>query len=205
MNSDNASPLSRVVLASNNPGKLREFAALFAPLGITLIPQSELNVPEAPEPHVTFLENALAKARHASLFTGLPALADDSGLCVSSLNDAPGVLSARYAARPDGTKSDDANNALLVRNLQGKADRQARYIAVLVLVRSANDPQPLIGEGVWPGEIIDTPRGEGGFGYDGHFYLPDLNATAAELTSEQKNGQSHRARALDEILGKLGA
>jgi len=200
-----ASPLSRVVLASNNSGKLREFAALFQPLGMTLIPQGDLNVPEAPEPHVTFLENALAKARHASLITGLPAIADDSGLCVSSLNDAPGVLSARYAADAAGHKSDAANNARLVQNLSGVDNRAARYVAVLVLVRHANDPQPIIGEGQWHGEIIDVPRGSGGFGYDAHFYLPELGMTVAELPATQKNQISHRANALNQILAKLGA
>lgn len=199
------STLSRIVLASNNPGKLREFSALFAPLGITLIPQGELGVPEAPEPHVTFLENALAKARHASSLTGLPAIADDSGLCVTALLDAPGVLSARYAQHAGGEKSDAANNALLVRNLAGVADRRARYIASLVLVVRADDPQPIVGEGVWHGEIIDSPRGANGFGYDAHFYLPDLTLTAAELPPERKNQVSHRSQALAQLLGRLGS
>lgn len=197
--------LSRVVLASNNPGKLREFAALFAPLGIELVPQGELGVPEAEEPHPTFVENALAKARHASQVTGLPALADDSGLCVAALGGAPGVHSARYAqlADPASARSDAANNALLVRNLAAVADRKAWYVALLVLVRSHDDPQPLIGEGVWHGQIINTPRGEHGFGYDPHFLLPDLGRTAAELDPAEKNRVSHRARALALLLGKL--
>jgi non-canonical purine NTP pyrophosphatase (RdgB/HAM1 family) len=135
--------LRRVVLASNNAGKLREFSALFAPLGIELVPQGELGVPEAEEPHVTFVENALAKARHASRLTGLPALADDSGLCVAALDGAPGVYSARYAKMLGGEKSDQANNELLVRNLAGVADRSAWYVAVLALVRSENDPRPV--------------------------------------------------------------
>ena len=196
---------SRIVLASNNAGKLREFSALFAPLGITLVPQGELGVPEAPEPHVTFLENALAKARHASRLTGLPAIADDSGLCVSALMDAPGVQSARYAQQAGGEKSDAANNALLVRNLAGVSDRRARYIALLVLVMREDDPQPTIGEGVWHGEILDTPRGENGFGYDAHFYLPTLALTAAEMSPERKNQVSHRAQGLAQLLGRLGA
>lgn len=197
--------LRRVVLASNNAGKLREFSALFAPLGIELIPQSELGVPEAEEPHVTFVENALAKARHASQLTGLPALADDSGLCVAALDGAPGVYSARYAqlTHPDAPRSDAANNALLVSNLVGVADRSAWYVALLVLVRAHDDPQPLIGEGLWHGEITDTPRGDHGFGYDPHFLLADLGRTAAELEPVEKNGQSHRARALQQLLTKL--
>ncbi|ARP94033.1 RdgB/HAM1 family non-canonical purine NTP pyrophosphatase [Bordetella genomosp. 13] len=206
MNASSDSVTSRrVVLASGNPGKLREFAALFAPLGIELVPQGELGVSEADEPHVTFVENALAKARHASLHTGLPALADDSGLCVAALGGAPGVYSARYAQRHGGEKSDAANNALLVRQLAGHADRRAWYVAVLVYVRSADDPQPLIGEGVWHGEIVEPPDGEHGFGYDPHFYLPDLGATAAALDPVEKNRVSHRARALRQLLDKLAA
>ncbi len=198
--------LRRVVLASNNPGKLREFAALFAPLGIELVPQGELGVPEAEEPHVTFVENALAKARHASLATGLPALADDSGLCVQALGGAPGVYSARYAQRETGAPKGDAqNNALLLERLQGQADRRAWYVALLVLVRHAEDPCPLIGEGHWHGEIAQSAAGENGFGYDPYFYLPDLGRTAAQLPAEEKNAVSHRARALREILGKLQA
>ncbi len=195
--------LRRVVLASNNAGKLREFSALFAPLGIELVPQGDLGVPEAEEPHVTFVENALAKARHASRLTGLPALADDSGLCVASLDGAPGVYSARYAKMHGGEKSDAANNALLVRNLASVADRSAWYVAVLALVRSENDPRPLIGEGLWHGEIIDVPEGANGFGYDPHFYLPDMALTAASLDPDEKNRVSHRARALRELLSKL--
>jgi len=194
---------TRIVLASNNAGKLREFSSLFAPLGIELIAQGDLGVPEAPEPHVTFLENALAKARHASALTGLPALADDSGLCVRALNDAPGVLSARYAHSHGGERSDVANNAMLVEHLRGQADRAARYVALLVFVRHAQDPQPVVGEGVWHGEILDMPRGSNGFGYDGHFLLPDLGRTAAELAPQEKNAVSHRALALRQILARL--
>lgn len=196
--------LRRVVLASNNPGKLREFAFLFAPLGIELVPQGELGVPEAEEPHVTFVENALTKARHASRLTGLPALADDSGLCVAALDNAPGVYSARYAKMHGGEKSDQANNALLVSKLASATDRSACYVAVLTLVRSADDPRPLIGEGLWQGRIIDLPQGVNGFGYDAHFYLPDLGSTAAALDPAEKNRVSHRARALRELLRKLG-
>lgn len=196
---------SRVVLASNNAGKLREFSALFAPLGIELVPQGELGVPEAEEPYGTFVENALAKARHASQLTGLPALADDSGLCVAALGGAPGVLSARYAqlANPEAPRSDSANNALLVEKLAGVADRRAWYVALLVLVRHHNDPQPLISEGEWHGKIIDVPQGENGFGYDPHFLLPELERTVAQLLPAEKNQVSHRARALQDLLTKL--
>lgn len=195
--------LDRVVLASGNAGKFQEFSALFTPLGIELIPQSELGVPEVAEPHCTFIENALEKARHASRLTGLPALADDSGLCVDALGGAPGVYSARYASLKGGEKSDAANNALLVRELVEQADRRACYVAVLALVRAAEDPRPLVGEGVWHGEIVDTPRGDYGFGYDPYFYLPDLGKTAAELAPAEKNAVSHRAQALRELLAKL--
>lgn len=196
--------LRRVVLASNNPGKLREFSALFAPLGIELVPQGELGVPEAEEPHVTFVENALTKARHASRLTGLPAIADDSGLCVAALKGAPGVYSARYAQMQGGEKSDAANNALLVKNLAGETDRSAWYVAVLVLVRSENDPQPMIGEGTWHGEILDQPEGVNGFGYDPYFFLPDQGLTVASLAPEEKNQVSHRAKALRQLLEKIG-
>jgi XTP/dITP diphosphohydrolase len=195
--------LKRVVLASNNAGKLREFASLLSAAGIELIAQGELGVPEAEEPHVTFVENALAKARHASKLTGLPALADDSGLCVHALRGAPGVYSARFAQLAGGEKSDAANNARLVAELAGNADRRAYYFCVLVLVRHADDPEPLIAEGRWHGEVIDAPRGAHGFGYDPHFFLPTLNATAAELEPARKNAVSHRAIALNALLGRL--
>jgi len=193
----------RVVLASNNAGKLREFSALLAPLGLDLVAQGTLGVPEADEPHATFLENALAKARHASRLSGLPALADDSGLCVTALGNAPGVHSARYAQLIGGAKSDAANNARLIAELAGHADRRARYVALLVWVRHADDPQPVIGEGVWPGEIIAVPRGSNGFGYDPHFWLADLGKTAAELDAAEKNRLSHRGRALQQLLARL--
>jgi XTP/dITP diphosphohydrolase len=203
MTTSTSDSLRRIVLASNNPGKLREFSALFAPLGIELIPQGELGIPEADEPHVTFVENALAKARHAGALTGLPALADDSGLCVAALEAAPGVYSARYAQLHGGLKSDAANNALLVKNLAGVADRRAWYVALLVLVRAAHDPQPLIAEGIWRGEIVDAPHGEHGFGYDPHFFIPQLGLTAASMPPEKKNRVSHRAQALRQLLTQL--
>ncbi|KAA0088692.1 RdgB/HAM1 family non-canonical purine NTP pyrophosphatase [Trinickia soli] len=198
-----AAPLARVVVASNNAGKLREFSALLGEAGVALIAQGELGVPEAEEPHATFVENALAKARHAARLTGLPALADDSGLCVRALGGEPGVYSARYAQRAGGEKSDPANNAYLVARLQGVSDRRAYYYCVLVLVRNADDPEPLIAEGRWHGEITDAPRGANGFGYDPHFFLPDLNATAAELEPSVKNTRSHRAIALRALLALL--
>ena len=195
--------LSRVVLASNNAGKLREFDALLAPLGVELVPQAALGVGEAEEPHPTFVENAIAKARHAARATGLPALADDSGLCVPALGGAPGVLSARYAALAGGPKSDDANNARLVRELAGTAAREAFYCCVLVLLRSADDPQPLITEALWHGSIVDTPRGEGGFGYDPHFLVDGLGRTAAELPADEKNRLSHRGVATRLLAQRL--
>ncbi|HVE07143.1 MAG TPA: RdgB/HAM1 family non-canonical purine NTP pyrophosphatase [Paraburkholderia sp.] len=193
----------KVVLASNNAGKLREFAALLGAAGIELIPQGALNVPEAEEPHPTFVENALTKARHAARLTGLAALADDSGLCVRALRGAPGVYSARYAQRAGGEKSDAANNARLIAELQGVADRRAYYYCVLALVRYADDPEPLIAEGRWQGEIVDAPRGAHGFGYDPYFFIPSLNATAAEMAPAVKNATSHRALALQHLLARL--
>lgn len=199
-----ADALARVVLASNNAGKLREFAALFATAGIELVPQGQFNVPEADEPHPTFVENALAKARHAAKLTGLPALADDSGLCVRALRGAPGVYSARYAQLAGGEKSDAANNALLVERLKGQTDRRAYYYCVLALVRHADDPEPLIAEGRWHGVVLDAPRGANGFGYDPYFFLPELDASAAELAPAVKNASSHRAIALKHLLARLG-
>jgi XTP/dITP diphosphohydrolase len=193
----------QVVLASNNQGKLREFSAILSTAGITMIAQGELGVSEADEPHLTFVENALAKARHASRATGKPALADDSGLCVDALSGAPGVFSARYAALSGGEKSDAANNARLVRELAGVANRRAQYVAVLVYVRSADDPRPIVAEGVWHGQIVDTAQGDQGFGYDPHFYLPQLGKTVAQLSPDQKNRSSHRARALQALLSAL--
>jgi XTP/dITP diphosphohydrolase len=189
-----------LVLASNNAGKLKEFNALLAPLGFEVRPQGEFNVPEAEEPHPTFVENALAKARHAARLTGLPALADDSGVCVNALGGAPGVLSARYAGEP---KSDARNNEKLVAALAAHSDKSAYYYCVLVFVRHAEDPQPVIAEGRWDGEIIAAPRGAGGFGYDPYFLLPTLGKTVAELPAEEKNRLSHRGQALRALVGKL--
>lgn len=189
-----------IVLASNNAGKLREFGQLLAPLGFTLHAQGEFGVPEAEEPHATFVENALAKARHAARATGIAALADDSGVCVNALGGAPGVLSARYAGEP---KSDARNNARLIADLAAQADKSAYYYCVLVYLRHADDPQPLIAEGRWDGEIVAQPRGQGGFGYDPHFWLPALGMTAAELAPEEKNSVSHRGQALRMLMDKL--
>jgi XTP/dITP diphosphohydrolase len=190
----------RLVLASNNAGKLKEFAQLLAPIGFELHPQGEFNVPEAQEPHATFVENALAKARHAARLTGLPALADDSGVCVNAFGGAPGVYSARFAGEP---KSDARNNEKMVADLAQHSDKSAYYYCVLVYVRHADDPQPVIADGVWRGQMIDTPRGAGGFGYDPHFLVPALGKTAAELSSEQKNAISHRGQALRALVEKL--
>jgi len=190
----------RLVLASGNEGKLREFRRLLAPLGIEVMPQAELGIPEAPEPHVTFIENALAKARHASAHARLPALADDSGVCVRALGGAPGVQSARYAGEP---KSDARNNARLIAELKGVADRRAHYVCLLVLVRHAEDPEPVIAEGAWHGRIIDAPRGEGGFGYDPHFLDEASGLTGAELPLAQKNAISHRGKAMRALLERL--
>lgn len=194
---------NRVVLASNNTGKLREFAAILSKAGLAMVAQGELGVGEAEEPFATFVENALTKARHAARHTGLPALADDSGLCVDALDGAPGVYSARYATLRGGEKSDAANNACLVHHLAGVADRRASYVAVLVYLRSADDPRPLIAQGVWRGSVLEQPRGANGFGYDPYFYLPDLGFTAAELDPAEKNRVSHRARALAKLLQAL--
>lgn len=192
--------MKKFVIASSNPGKLREIARILQPLDIVAVPQSDFGVPECPEPHVTFVENCLAKARHASAHTGLPALADDSGICVEALAGAPGVQSARYAGEP---KSDARNNAKLVEALRGQSNRRAHYYCVMVLVRHADDPEPLIAEGRWFGEIIDTPRGDGGFGYDPYFLVPALGRTGAELGEDEKNALSHRGQALRELADKL--
>lgn len=189
-----------LVLASNNPGKLREFGDLLGPLGFDVRPQGDFGVPEAEEPFATFVENALAKARHASRLTGLPALADDSGVCVAALGGDPGVRSARYAGEP---KSDRRNNEKLVEALADRDDKSAWYYCVLVYVRSADDPQPVIADGRWEGEIIAAPRGSGGFGYDPHFLLPALGRTAAELSAEEKHRVSHRGQALRALVEKL--
>jgi XTP/dITP diphosphohydrolase len=189
-----------LVLASNNAGKLAEFAQLLAPLGFAIKSQRELDIPEAEEPFGTFVENALAKARHASSLSGLPALADDSGICVPALGGVPGVQSARYAGEP---RSDAANNAKLVREIAAHADKSAYYYCVLVMVRHADDPQPIIADGVWHGQLIEQPRGQGGFGYDPYFFLPSLGKTAAELSAQEKNNLSHRGQALRALINKL--
>lgn len=189
--------LKKLVIASGNSGKLREIQALLTPLNIEVIPQTALNVPEAAEPHCTFIENALAKARHASLHTGLPALADDSGLCVEALGGAPGVHSAYFGGEP---RSDARNNAHLLEMLKGKENRRAYYYCALVLVRRHDDPQPLIAEGIWTGEILNVPRGTHGFGYDPLFLDDKTDKTGAELEPEIKNHISHRGHALRKML-----
>ncbi len=194
--------MKQLVLASGNAGKLKELSALLAPLGIEVLPQSAFNVSEADEPHPTFVENALAKARHAARATGLPALADDSGLCVQALGGAPGVLSARFAGDP---KSDARNNSLLLERLAGTRDRRARFVCTLALVHHADDPLPLLAAGEWHGEILTEARGQAGFGYDPLFYVPDLDQTAAELAPELKNILSHRGSAFRLLLEKLRA
>ena len=195
--------MQKLVLASNNAGKVREFAALLAPLQYEVIPQGALGIPSAEEPHHTFVENALAKARHASAASGLPALADDSGICAHALDGAPGVLSARYAGEPANESSDTANNQKLIKELKGKTNRGAHYVCALVFVNSANDPEPLIVQTRWYGSIIDEAKGTNGFGYDPHFFLPELGMTAAELAPEQKNVMSHRGQALRELISQL--
>lgn len=193
---------SPLVLASDNPGKLREIAAMLWALDFEVVSQSSLGVLPADEPHGTFVENALAKARHAAAATGLPALADDSGVCCSALGGAPGVRSARFAGA--GASHGD-NNAELLRRLAGVADRRAHYTCVLVAMRSAVDPDPIVADARWSGAIVDEPRGPFGFGYDPHFFLPELGRTAAELEPEHKNRISHRGRALAQLIEKLRA
>jgi XTP/dITP diphosphohydrolase len=201
--------MKKLVLASGNPGKLREFRQMLAPLGLEVVPQGELAIPEADEPHATFVENALAKARHASAASGLPAFADDSGICVAALGGAPGVHSARYAGPPSagspgGREEQDArNNVKLIAALAGAADRRAHYYCVIVLVCHAADPEPLIAEGRWHGKVIAEARGTNGFGYDPYFLVPELGRTAAELGPDQKNAISHRGRAIAQLLTQL--
>ena len=192
--------MKKLVLASNNAGKVREFQELLAPFHFQVIPQGELGIPSAEEPHHTFVENALAKARHASVASGLPALADDSGICAHALNGEPGVYSARYAG-VDGDNA--ANNQKLITGLQGKVDRGAHYVCALVMVNSANDPEPLIVQTRWYGQIVDEAKGSHGFGYDPHFFLPELDNTAAELEPTEKNLISHRGQALRELIAQL--
>jgi XTP/dITP diphosphohydrolase len=189
-----------IVLASRNPGKKAEIQSLLEPLGTRVISQTELGIVEAEEPHETFRENALAKARHASFATRLPALADDSGLCVDALGGAPGVQSARYAGEP---RSDARNNEKLLLEMKDKANRRAHYVCVLALVRGPADTAPLVAEAEWHGEIARAPRGTGGFGYDPLFCLPGLGKTAAELDADEKNRISHRGQALAKLLELL--
>lgn len=194
--------MKQLVLASNNAKKVRELENLLLPLGIQVVPQEKLGVSEAEEPHCTFIENALAKARHASAMTGLPALADDSGLCVKVLGGSPGVQSARYAGEP---RSDARNNEKLLAALADQNDRSAYFVSLIVLVRHAEDPQPLIAEGTWHGEILLAQRGEGGFGYDPLFLDMETQKTAAELSAEEKNKRSHRGQAMAILLERLKA
>ena len=192
--------MQKLVLASNNAGKVKEFQALLAPLNFQVIPQGELGIPSAEEPHFTFVENALAKARHASAASGLPALADDSGICAHALNGKPGVLSARFS----GEQGDDAaNNRKLIQELSGQPDRGAHYVCALVMVSSPNDPEPLIVQTRWYGQIVDQASGRNGFGYDPHFFLPEQKCTAADLEPEIKNLMSHRGQALRELIRQL--
>jgi XTP/dITP diphosphohydrolase len=196
--------MKRLVIASNNTKKLNELTMILAPLGWELIPQGQLGVSEAEEPYVTFVENALAKARHAARVTGLPALADDSGLCVDALAGAPGVQSARYAqTAADEPKSDARNNEKLLAQLGSGNNRAAHFVSVIVFVRHADDPQPLIAEGEWHGEIITEYRGAGGFGYDPLFFVPEFGKTAAELDPTTKNAVSHRGQALQSLLARM--
>ncbi len=194
--------MKKLVIASNNPGKLREFQHMLAPLGIEVVTQSQLGISEAEEPHITFVENALEKARHASRESGLPALADDSGICVDALKGMPGVISARFSGLP---RSDERNNQALLDAMKSHDDRRAHYYCVLVMVNWAGDAQPLIAEGEWHGEIAREARGAGGFGYDPYFWLPELGKMSAELTHDEKHAISHRGRAMKVLLEKLKA
>ena len=185
----------RLVLASNNAKKLGELQTLFAPLGVTLVAQGALGITEAEEPHATFIENALAKARHAAAASGGAALADDSGLSVDALGGAPGVLSARYATLFGQAKSDAENNRVLLSKMAGRADRRARFVCALVAVRSADDPEPLIAMGRWDGMLLEALQGEGGFGYDPLLFIAQQGCTVAQMSADEKNRLSHRAQA----------
>ena len=192
--------MQKLVLASNNAGKVKEFQALLAPLNFEVIPQGGLGIPSAEEPHHTFVENALAKARHASAASGLPALADDSGICAHALNGMPGVLSARYAGEQG---NDSANNQKLIQELKDQVDKGAHYVCALVFVNSANDPEPIIVQTRWYGQIVEQAAGANGFGYDPHFFLAEQKCTAAQLDPAQKNLISHRGQALRELIAQL--
>ncbi len=193
----------KLVLASNNAKKLVELQALFAPLGIELVTQGSLDIAEAEEPFHTFVENALTKARHAAMLSGLPALADDSGLAVESLGGAPGVLSARYATLFGQPKTDADNNRVLLEQMRGLTDRAARFVCALVAVRSADDPEPLIAMGRWQGQILPELQGEGGFGYDPLLFIPGLGRSVGQLTAEEKNSLSHRALASVDLVRQM--
>lgn len=197
--------MKKLVVASSNPGKIREFDQMLGALGFDIVPQSQVGIDDAEEPHPTFVENALTKARHASTRSGVAAFADDSGICVASLGGEPGVRSARYAAplMSERAVQDARNNAKLVAALAATRDRRAHYYCVIVLVRHAADPEPLIAEGRWHGEVISEPRGSGGFGYDPFFYVPALGRTAAELDPNEKNAVSHRGQALKQLVARL--
>ncbi|MFX1682644.1 RdgB/HAM1 family non-canonical purine NTP pyrophosphatase [Mitsuaria sp. CC2] len=193
----------KLVLASNNAKKLKELQVLFEPLGVELVTQGSLGIPEAEEPFHTFVENGLTKARHAAKASGLPALADDSGLAVDALGGMPGVLSARYATLFGREKSDAENNRVLLEKLDGIEDRRARFVCALVAVRSADDPEPLIAMGRWHGEILHAQEGEGGFGYDPLLFIPGLGKSVAALGAEAKNRLSHRALASQDLLRQM--
>lgn len=192
--------MKKLVIASNNSGKLAEFQTLLAPLGMEVVTQAQLGIKEAEEPHLTFVENALAKARHASRESGLPALADDSGICVDALNGLPGVISARFSGLP---QSDERNNRALLEAMKPHANRRAHYTCVLVLVRHAGDAEPIIAEATWQGEIAQEARGAGGFGYDPYFWLPELGKMSAELSHDEKQAISHRGKAMKVLLEKF--
>jgi len=194
--------MSKIVLASNNPGKAREFSQLLAGLDIQVVPQSDFNVEEVEETGLTFVENAILKARNAARHTGLPAIADDSGIEVDALNGAPGIYSARFAG-PGATDTDNLNKLIGDLAAINNAPRTARFQCLMVYMRHADDPTPLICQGTWEGEIIDAPRGNNGFGYDPVFFVPPEQCTAAELTSDRKNSLSHRGQALACLLDKL--
>lgn len=196
--------MRKILLASNNPGKVREIQTLLKDDDITIVPQSAFQIPNIEEIGLTFIENAILKARHASQLSGLPAIADDSGLEVDALDGAPGVVSARYAGR---SASDVDNNAKLLRELEKfpNAERTARFRCVMVFLRHAGDPSPVIGQGVWEGIILSEPRGSGGFGYDPLFFVPEKNRASAELTPDEKNRLSHRGKALRELVAQLRA
>lgn len=190
----------KIVLATGNQGKLRELVSLLADLPIEIVPQSQFDLPEAEETGTTFVENAIIKARHAAKLTGLPAIADDSGLAVNILKGAPGVYSARYAGE---SASDASNNQKLLDQMRGQTERQAKFLCVLVFMRSADDPAPLICQGEWHGQIAQQLNGDQGFGYDPLFEVPTLNCTAAQLTREQKIQLSHRGKALQQLIAQL--